>query len=43
LAQITSASGLAKQGFLATGKCFYRIGVICGMLRRKILDSINLL
>ena len=41
--QITSANGLAKQGFSATGKWFYRIGVFCGILHRKIIDSNNLL
>jgi hypothetical protein len=43
LPQIASANGLAKQGFSATGKWFYRIGVFCGILRCKILDSNNLL
>jgi len=43
LPQITPANGLAKQGFSATGKWFYRIGVFCGILHRKILDSNNLL
>jgi hypothetical protein len=43
LPQITSANGLAKQGFSATGNWFYRIGVFCGILHRKILDSSNLL
>jgi hypothetical protein len=39
--QITPANGLAKQGFSATGKWFYRIEVFCGILHRKILDSAN--
>jgi hypothetical protein len=43
LPQITSANGLAKQGFSATGKWFYRIGVFCGILHRKMLDPNNLL
>jgi hypothetical protein len=43
LPQITSANALAKQGFSATGKWFYRIGVFCGILHRKIIDSNNLL
>lgn len=41
--QITPVNGLAKQGFSATGKWFYRIGVFCGILHRKIIDSNNLL
>jgi hypothetical protein len=41
--QITPVNGLAKQGFSATRKWFYRIGVFCGILRCKILDSNNLL
>jgi hypothetical protein len=43
LPQITPVNGLAKQGFSATGKWFSRIGVFYGILRRKILDSNNLL
>ena len=43
LPQITPVNGLAKQGFSATGKWFYRIGVFCGILHRKIIDSNNLL
>ena len=43
LPQSTPDNGLAKQSFFATGKRFYRMGVICGRLRRKILDSDNVL
>jgi len=43
LPQITPVNGLAKQGFSATGKWFYRIGVFCGILHRKIINSNNLL
>jgi hypothetical protein len=43
LPQITAANGLAKQDFSATGKWFYWIEVFCGMLRREMLDSNNLL
>ena len=43
LPRITPVNGLAKQGFSATGKWFYRIGVFCGILRCKIIDSSNLL
>jgi hypothetical protein len=41
--QITPVNGLAKQGFFATGKWFYRTGVFCGILRRKMLDTNNIL
>jgi hypothetical protein len=43
LLQITPVNGLAKQGFSATGKWFYRIEVFFEILHRKIIDSNNLL
>jgi hypothetical protein len=43
LPQITPVNGLAKQGFSATGKWFYRIEVFFEILHRKIIDSNNLL
>jgi hypothetical protein len=43
LPQITPVNGLAKQGFFATGNWFYRIGVFCEILHRKMLDPNNIL
>jgi len=43
LLRSTPAKRLAKQGFLATGKRFYRIDLIDGLLQREMFETANAL
>jgi hypothetical protein len=43
LLRSTPAKRLAKQGFSATGKRFYRIDLVNGLLQREMFDISNAL